>query len=246
MHVPESLTAAAERRQVPGNDPGWSETWWFDFATDDASLGGYVRLELRPHQRRCWYWAWVIGPDRLPVLVVDDDVPLPRERSLELRTEGLWADHTVEVPFDHVTLGCEAFALRLDHPDDALVPNPVGERVPFGFDLEWEQHGQLQPRDDTSDTSYTLPCRVHGELLVADERLDLDATGHRLHTWGPSPWATPWGSPSSPAATVEPTAHVSILVPREGGGTTGTFTRTLCRFPGRSDGAGWTERYTVP
>jgi hypothetical protein len=264
MQLPEALTAAAERRQAPGDDPRWSETWWFDFATADAALGGYIRLELRPHQRRCWYWAWVIGAGRQPVLVVDDDVPLPRNRSLEIRTEGLWADHTVEVPFDHVTLGCEAFALRLDHPDDALAANPVGDRVPFGLDLEWETHGRLTPR---GDAGYVLPCRVHGEVLVADERLDLDATGHRLHAWGLSAWASPWSSrngylgddvtfhtasPDVPDLTAEPTAHASILVPSDagdGGGRTGTFTRTLCRFhdaPGTYAGAGWTEQYALP
>lgn len=189
MQLPEGLTVTHERRQPPGDDPRWAETWWFDFVTADAGLGGCVRLELVPHQRRCRYWAWVIGPERQPVVVVDDDVPLPPGRSLELRSEGLWADHTVEVPFDHVTLGCEAFALRLDHPDDALAANPVGDRIPFGLDLEWDTSGPVaaltgaaggQPR-----TGYVIPCHVHGQVLVADERLDLDAPGHRSHTWGP-------------------------------------------------------------
>ena len=50
-----------------------------------------------------------------------------REGSLEVRAEGLWADHTVEVPFDHVTLGCEAFALGTDDP--AEVYGGRGDRV---------------------------------------------------------------------------------------------------------------------
>lgn len=191
MQVPEGLTAAHERRQPPGDDPRWAEIWWFDFVTAGAGLGGCVRLELLPPLRRCRYWAWVIGSDRQPVMVVDDDVPLPAARSLELRTEGLWADHTVEVPFDHVTLGCEAFALRLDHHDDALAPNPVGDRIPFGLDLEWDTSGPVTALASGTAatggpprTGYAIPCHVHGEVLVADERLELDATGHRSHTWG--------------------------------------------------------------
>ena len=46
----------------------------------------------------------------------------------------------VEVPFDHMTLGCEAFALGLDDPAETYAP-AGGERVPFGLDLEWDTDG---------------------------------------------------------------------------------------------------------
>lgn len=223
MDVPEGLTAAHERRQVPGGDPGWAETWHFDFAAADASLGGFVRVVLLPNQRTCWYWAWVIGDGREPVMVVDHDVPLPPGRSLELRTEGLWADHTVEVPFDHVTLGAEAFALRLDDPDDALAPSPVGDRVPFGLDLEWDTTGIVHPAtadpanpsDADNLTGYEIPCGVHGEVLVADARIIIDqATGHRHHTWGvANHWATPWAR-----ATGTLTDGTSFQIPFPGAG----------------------------
>jgi hypothetical protein len=191
MHPVPGLTAADERRRDPGAEPGWSDVWSFDFATEGAALGGFVRLTFLPHARTCWYWAWVVGDGRAPVMVVDNDVPLPPGRSLELRTEGLWADHTVEVPFDHVTLGCEAFALRLDHADDALALNPVGDRVPFGLDLEWDTDGPAQPlAADDGLTGYAIPCRVHGLVLVADEQITLDATGYRHHTWGTPTWST--------------------------------------------------------
>jgi hypothetical protein len=35
-----------------------------------------------------------------------------------------------------------------------------------------------------------MPCRVHGEVLVGDERIDLDAIGQRGHSWGEREWST--------------------------------------------------------
>jgi hypothetical protein len=104
-------------------------------------------------------------------LVVLDEAEAPRPRAgMEVRASGLWADAIEEEPGDRWTIGLEAFALAVDHPDDA-----VGHRVPLGFDLEWERTGP--------DADSRTPARVHGEVLVEDDVIDLDAEG-----W----WAT-WG-----------------------------------------------------
>ena len=61
--------------------------------------------------------AWS-ARDRRLVTVIDHTVPDPGRRpaSLEIRHDGLWADHNVETPFDHFSLGLEAFGLTLDDP----------------------------------------------------------------------------------------------------------------------------------
>jgi len=174
--VPEGLVAADERFHAVGDGPWWGESWYFDFATADGTLGGYVRIGFYPNQQACWYWAALVGEGRKPVLVVDHDVPVPARRTLEVRHDGLWADHTIEVPFDHVTLGCEAFALALDQPADAYLVPTVGERLPFGLDLEWDTDG-VGYGYPPGATRYEVPCRVHGEVLVGDERIELVATG---------------------------------------------------------------------
>jgi len=66
-----------EGRHRPGPGRLWEESYAFDFAAGDGSLGGYVRLGLRPADGVAWYWAAVVGPDRPLVLVRDHDVPLP-------------------------------------------------------------------------------------------------------------------------------------------------------------------------
>jgi len=103
-----------------------------------------------------------------------------------VRGDGLWADHTVEVPFDHVTLGCEAFALGLDDPAE-VYGEPRGDRLPFGLDLEWDTDGAAYAYP-AGVSRYEVPCRVHGEVLVGDERIELDAVGQRDHSWGRRDW----------------------------------------------------------
>jgi len=182
---------ADERAHEPGPEQLWSESWYFDFFSADGSIGGWVRLGLYPNMGVAWYHAYAVGPDRRPLAVQDLEVPLPKMGSLELRTHGLWADHTCETPLDHWSLGNEAFALAVDHPADLYHAEPRGEQVPMGLDLEWETDGE--PHHYLHTTRYEIPCRVHGEVLVGDERIELDGWGQRDHSWGVRDWwAFPW------------------------------------------------------
>lgn len=186
------VDAADEKRHAIGPDAGWNESWCLDFVDPDRGVAGYVRLGLYPRSGRAWYWACLVGPGRPLVTVIDDDVPLPPGRSLEIRTEGLWADMTVETPLDHVTVGVEAFAVGVDDPAE-VYGELRGDRVPLGFDLEWETDGGVY--GDTDRGHYEVPCRVHGEALVGPERIELDGSGQRNHRWGGwDQWSTGWSA----------------------------------------------------
>jgi hypothetical protein len=185
---PPGLTAADELHHPPGGEAWWNESWYFDFATRDGALGGYVRLGLYPNKGVAWYWACVVGEERPLVIVADHEVAPPRSGSLAVRADGLWADHTVEVPFDHMTLGCEAFALGVDDPAE-VYGTARGDRVPLGLDLEWETDGSAYAYPPGT-TRYEVPCRVHGTVLVGDESIELDAIGQRDHSWGLRDWWT--------------------------------------------------------
>jgi len=179
------LSAADEHGHEPGPERLWGESWYFDFTDRDGTLGGYVRLGLYPNLGVAWYWACLVGEGRPLVTVIDHEVPPPARGSLEVRTEGLWADHTVETPYDHMSLGCEAFAVAVDDPSE-VYGDLRGDRVPFGFDLEWDTDGGVYPWIGT--TRYEVPCSVHGEILVGDERIDFDGVGQRDHSWGVRDW----------------------------------------------------------
>ncbi len=125
--------------------------------------------------------------------VIDHEVALPRSAtSLEVRHDGLWADHTVETPNEHMSINLEAFGLQLDDPAD-VYGDARGERVPFGFELDFEtdRAAYLWP---PVTPRYEIPCRVHGEILVGDERIEFDGWGQRDHSWGAARdwWTNQW------------------------------------------------------
>jgi hypothetical protein len=179
-----------EGRHSPGREPLWGESWYFDFAAPDASIGGYARLGLYPNLGVAWYWAYLVRPGQPLIAVRDHEVGLPRGRELEVRSEGLWSALTCEDPNDHWSIGLEAFAVAMEDPAEAY-RGEWGDRVGLGFDLEWEASAPVFPY--VGVTRYEQPCVVHGEVLVGDERLSIEGPGQRDHSWGVRDWwAFPW------------------------------------------------------
>ena len=102
------------------------------------------------------------------MLVVDDDEhAAPRPGSVEtIRADGLWAELVCETPGEHWSFGLEAFGLIVDDPADT-----VGERVPVGFDLEFEFDGSAPSPDGVITGS------VRGEVLVERATYPVDTPG---------------------------------------------------------------------
>ena len=96
--LPAGRLPADEGRHAPGDGPWWAERWWFGWGGPTADDGGgFVELVLLPNQRLAWYRAALARRGRPLLAVVDHEAPLPRP-GLELRSTGLWADHTMESP----------------------------------------------------------------------------------------------------------------------------------------------------
>ena len=192
---------ADEGRHPAGPGRHWEESFAFDFAAGDGSVGGYARLGLRPAEGVAWYWAAFVarrgGPHPPLVVVRDHDVPLPRGRTLEVRTSGLWADHTCETPLEHWTVGVEAFGVALDDAREAF-GGERGDLCPLGFDLEWEAADTGRPAAAWAENGYAQGCAVHGEVLVGAARLEVDGAGWRTHVWGDLDW---WSADAGSGAT---------------------------------------------
>jgi hypothetical protein len=179
-----------EGRHPAGTEPLWGESWYFDFAHPDGSLGGYVRLGLYPNLGVAWYWAYLVRAGQALVAVRDHELDLPRGRALEVRGEGLWSALTCEEANSHWSIGLEAFAVALEDPADAY-RGERGDRVAFGLDLEWEAAGALFPYSLL--TRYEQPCTVHGEILLGEDRVPFAGPGQRDHSWGVRDWwVLPW------------------------------------------------------
>ena len=153
------------------------------------------RLDRRvdPHRalpeprRRAGTTPCVCGPGRPTVAVVDQEVPLPAAPSLEIRSHGLWAEHIGTHPLERWQLANEASGVAVDDPAELYRPGGArGDLVPMGLDLEWETDGE--PYHYAWTTRYEVPCIVHGEILLGDERIELDGYGQRDHSWAPRDW----------------------------------------------------------
>jgi len=171
----------------------WNESYYLDWFSEDLSIGGYVRIGFYPNHDRVWYWACLVGEGRPLVTVIEHDVAMPRaDQSLEVRHDGLWADHAIEDPLEHMSVNLEAFGLALDDPA-AVYGDPRGDRVPFGFELDFhtDRGAYMWP---PVTPRYEIPCRVHGEVLVGQERIQVDGWGQRDHSWGAARdwWANEW------------------------------------------------------
>jgi hypothetical protein len=154
-----------------------SEVWSLEFAQPDGT-GGFVRLSRRGAQ--AWYWAALVSPEMGLVVVRDHELAPPsRPGLLVVRGDGLWAELVEETPGEHWTVGLEAFGVRLDDPLDAE-RGERGERLPVGFDLEWE-------------TGAGVFGDVHGDLLVARSRVAFHGLGSFEHRPADEErWAVEW------------------------------------------------------
>ena len=134
-----------------------------------------------------WYHAFVVGPSRQIVAVSDLEVPLPTAPGLEIRTHGLWADHTCETPLDHWTVGNEAFGLGVDDASRAV--RRRARRRP----------GAARHRSRVGDRGHAVPLRRHHPLRDPLHRFTarcssatsgstIDGHGQRDHSWGVRDW----------------------------------------------------------
>jgi hypothetical protein len=187
-----------EARHQPGDIELWNESYYLDWFTEDGSSGGYVRVGFLPNISadgggRVWYWACLVGEGQDLVTVIDHDVAMPRlEQSLEVRHDGLWADHHIPEPLERMSCSLESFAVRLDDPAETY-HGCRGERVPFGFELDWETDRAAYPWPPMQ-FRYEIPCRVTGHVSIEDRQIELDCWGQRDHSWGTARdwWGMQW------------------------------------------------------
>src|SRR5436190_16352999 len=71
------LTDSDEGRHEPGDEELWGESWYHDFAAEDGSYGGYLRLGLYPNLGVVWYWVYLVRRGEPLVLIRDHQVPCP-------------------------------------------------------------------------------------------------------------------------------------------------------------------------
>lgn len=165
------------------DDVAWHESHRVDAVFPAAEIALSLMIAKYPARGHVTFHAAMVRLARPPVVVVEFDVPLPRH-GWEIRASGLWADHVCETPMEHWSYGLEAFGLAIDDPAE-LLGSAVGDRVPLGWELEFEARA---PAHLTGSASrYGQIGSVHGLLLEHQRTTEVDGYGVRSHWWGTEP-----------------------------------------------------------
>jgi hypothetical protein len=185
-HGTWQLTAADEALHAAGPEPLWNESWYFDFAAADGSVGGYVRLGLYPNWDRAWYWACVVRPGQPAVLLADNFAPLPAPGATAVDTERYTADHEIITPLQSARVSLTGTGAALTDPADAYGDLAAAEPAAIGLDLTWTTAGGVYPYKDLP--RYEIPCRVAGRVTAGQDEIEIDGSGERDHSWGERDW----------------------------------------------------------
>ena len=185
-HGTWQLAVTDEELHQPGPELLWNESFYFDFAAPDGSIGGYVRLGLYPNWERAWYWACVVRPGRPALLVADNAVPLPASGGTDVRTASIAATQEIARPFGSARVGLDAAAAVLQEPAAAYGDLDSAPQVRLVLDLEWITAGGVYPYKDLP--RYEIPCQVSGTVSIDGAQTAIRASGERDHSWGERDW----------------------------------------------------------
>ena len=185
-HGTWQLSAADEELHAPGPELLWNESYYFDFAAPDGSLGGYVRLGLYPNWGRAWYWACVVRPGRPAVMTADNAAALPAAGTTGLSTESLDATQEITSPLRSARVRLNATAAVLPQTAAASGDLSPAEPIRLALDLEWTTVGGVYPYKDLP--RYEIPCQVTGSVRLGVEELNISGWGERDHSWGERDW----------------------------------------------------------
>jgi hypothetical protein len=186
------VTPADEGRHAPGDEMLWGESWYHDFAAQDGSYGGYLRLGLYPNQEIAWYWVHLVRNGQPLVVIRDHAVPGPKEMDGPVSVEspmvrGTW--QPVE-PLRSYRITTEGTGVALADPVDAF-HGEQGTEVAVRLDLTWEGVAPCFPYAAT--TRFEQSAWVSGEMVIGDERIEVRCPGQRDHSWGVRDWwLFPW------------------------------------------------------
>ena len=184
---PEPLRPGAEDEDShpPGDEPLWSESWYFDFADLRQDVGGWIRLGLIPNQGHAWINALLCGPGMPTVAVLDFEVALPDDHT-RVRTHDAEVRMEVVEPLRTFLVTVRAQGQAYDDPA-ALLRGEAGRPVAVDFDLTWSTDGV--PYQYRVSPRYEIPCRVTGSVTADGRTIELaQVQGQRDHSWAPRDW----------------------------------------------------------
>lgn len=183
--LPPEADPADEAAHVPGDEPLWNESWYWDFIDEAQGIGGWIRLGLMPNQRTAWINALVCGPAIPTVALLDFHAPPPADPN-DVRGDGVAMQHSATVPLGEYRVAVTGDGRSFDDPAGLLHGEP-GRPAHVTMDLSWATTGT--PYAYRIATRYEIPCTVTGSMTVDGRNYTLNAApGQRDHSHGVRDW----------------------------------------------------------
>ena len=176
---------ADEAAHAPGEEPLWSESWYWDFADAKQGVGGWIRLGLVPNQNLAWINALICGPDIPTVALLDFHAPLPADPN-DIRNDGIEFRHAATIPLQENRVEVSGAAQLHDDPAGLLRGDP-GRPADLAMDLVWTTTGT--PYAYRIATRYEIPCTISGTVTADGRTYEFTAVpGQRDHSHGVRDW----------------------------------------------------------
>jgi hypothetical protein len=159
-----------ERHQPgPGALPLWNESYWFPFYDPATEIGVIFRIGMLPNRKSANAFFFLAHEGRVVHSLVDHEIAFPAYAPRRFAADGISVD--VEEPRERFRLrfagGAHAFDLVWQGTSPTwmypIPPDTTAEQYPRHL----EQSG-----------------RVTGKVTIAGTTYDLNALGHRDHSWG--------------------------------------------------------------
>lgn len=174
-----------EGAHIPGQEPFWNESWYWDFADEKQGIGGWIRLGLIPNQNVAWINALVCGPDMATVALLDFHAALPADPN-DVTSGDIRLQHVADVPLREYRVSISGPARSYDDPA-GLLHGESGKPADLAMDLTWTT--TATPFAYRITTRYEIPCTVSGSVTIDGETVTFDAApGQRDHSHGVRDW----------------------------------------------------------
>ena len=193
-----------------GDDPAWSESYYFNFVDPRSGIGAFTRMGFRPNDG----WADALHAVYLP----HGRVAFTYGRRTDLTPQLVATLGPVDPAVGNLTLRRgEAFrrwdihysgeAQDMADPTVMLAATkdrPAGWASPaqLEMDVAFEALSAPHYAAGGSQGHFEQTGRVTGTIGLGDERWEVDGSGVRDKSWGPRSWQAPGGGSgaASPAA----------------------------------------------
>jgi hypothetical protein len=175
-----AFTAADDGLHPPGEHHAWTETSWWSFNVPSRAMGGWLYVQVRPHQDSTAGGAFVWDaqsalPWELPFYGWFTHQRRPAE--LDLRRAVLPSGVSIE----QVVAGTSyRLGYRFRDQDDFTAD--------LRFDAIMPAFPYLSGTPPFSVSShFDQPGRITGHIVVRGERIEVDCLSVRDRSWGPRP-----------------------------------------------------------